>query len=106
MTSPSPATATNEELVEDLRLHAFDDCGGKEIPTHIANIAADRIAELASGHTALLRENEVLREALLTAQLLTVAHRKRVEDKLDAILQAITCTESRTGSESKPGEDG
>jgi hypothetical protein len=57
--------------------------------------AADRTA---SGHTALLRENKALREALLTAQLLTVAHRKRVEDKLDAILQAL--------SESKPGENG
>lgn len=33
-------------MIEALRLHAFDDCGGKDLPTHICNIAADMLAAL------------------------------------------------------------
>ena len=34
------------ELAQALRLHAFDDCGEKDVPTHLCNIAADAIIEL------------------------------------------------------------
>ena len=33
-------------MIEALRLHAFDDCGGKDLPTHICNIAADMMQAL------------------------------------------------------------
>lgn len=33
----------SEELEADLRRHALDDCGGRFVPTHVANIAADQL---------------------------------------------------------------
>jgi hypothetical protein len=35
-------------LVRDLRTHAYDDCGERDIPTHIGNIAADALTTLSS----------------------------------------------------------
>jgi hypothetical protein len=91
-TSPSSATDTDEDLVASIMaaIEAAPPSGGLSLT--YGQVERGVRAALA----ALLRENKVLREALLTAQLLTVAHRKRVEDKLDAILQAL----------GKPGENG
>jgi hypothetical protein len=104
----APSTVTGEELVGRLRylVGLVEEWGDQISDTDNISDYGDltfgdfrALYALASGHTALLRENKVLREALLTAQLLTVAHRKRVEDKLDAILQAL----ARTGSENPHG---
>ncbi len=38
--------ASVNSVIEALRLHAFDDCGGKDLPTHICNIAADMMQAL------------------------------------------------------------
>jgi hypothetical protein len=96
----APSAATDEGLVERVARRVY---ANVHHLMHVTGIEAQQAYEQAatsmleaSGHTALLRENKVLREALLTAQLLTVAHRKRVEDKLDAILQGL----------GKPGENG
>ena len=44
---PLPTNTENARLVHDLRLHALDDCDGQYLPTHVANIAANRLAELS-----------------------------------------------------------
>ena len=49
--------AAGQRLVLGLRTHAFDDCGEKELPTHIANVAADYIESLLA---ALERQREAL----------------------------------------------
>ena len=36
----------NLGIVESLRLHAYDNCGGKDVPTHVANQAAGEIERL------------------------------------------------------------
>lgn len=49
-----------DDIVVALRLHAFDDCGERDIPTHIANIAADEIerlrAALQQSRSAVIEE--------------------------------------------------
>lgn len=47
----APADPDDARLVHDLRLHALDDCDGEYLPTHIANIAANRLAELSGSTT-------------------------------------------------------
>ena len=51
-----------QDIVEALRLHAFDDCGERDLPTHVANIAADEIerlrAALQQSRAAILAELE------------------------------------------------
>lgn len=54
-------TAMNKDeiagLVRDLRTHAYDDCGGRDISTHIGNQAADDL-------TTLFARVETLEDAL------------------------------------------
>ena len=49
-----------QDIVEALRLHAFDDCGERDLPTHVANIAADEIerlrAALQQSRSAVVKE--------------------------------------------------
>ncbi len=47
-----------EQMVAALRLHAFDDCGERDMPTHIGNVAADMLAQVAA-------ERDRLREVLV-----------------------------------------
>jgi hypothetical protein len=50
----------NDELIAALQLHAFDDCGGLDIPTHVCNIAAQALAADAARIAEL--EVEVARQ--------------------------------------------
>lgn len=63
---------TASEIIEALRLHAFDDCGEQVVPEHLCNIAAEFIA-------ASQAEIERLREALQAADYLV--------DRLQACLR-------------------
>lgn len=55
------STGDDAGLVEELRLHAYDDCGHQEPPpTHIAMLAAAAILSLTARNKAL---EEALREA-------------------------------------------
>ncbi len=53
-------TDLRENLVEDLRRHAFDDCGGfaKIIDGHIATEAAETIIRLTAQNAALMAERD------------------------------------------------
>ena len=46
-----------QQMIAALRLHAFDDCGERPLPTHLCNVAADFMEKLQA-------ENEALREEL------------------------------------------
>ena len=79
-------------VIEALRLHAFDDCGGKDLPTHICNIAADIIAALralptvSDGWEDIARMRNAL-EAIRDGSKEIVEHHKGME--LDATDRAI-----------------
>lgn len=49
-------------LIRDLRTHAYDDCGERDIPTHIGNQAADALTTLSARvetlEAALIAEHE------------------------------------------------
>lgn len=63
----------SSELIEALRLHAFDDSGEQDLPTHVANIAADALATHAATITQLQAElaearNQALEDAAQEAE--------------------------------------
>lgn len=43
---PNPIIQEAERIVADLRTHAFDDCGEKDVATHVGNVAANLITDL------------------------------------------------------------
>ncbi len=45
--TPLDLDARARDMITALRTHAFDDCGERDIPTHVANLAADLIEALA-----------------------------------------------------------
>lgn len=49
------------QLIAGLRTHAYDDCGGIELPTHICNVAATLIRSLQATLDSLA-EREVWRD--------------------------------------------
>lgn len=48
-------------LIEALRLHAHDDCGGQDLPTHVCNIAATGLETLTRENAELFAQIEQLK---------------------------------------------
>jgi predicted component of type VI protein secretion system len=106
---PSPSTVTDEGLVERLnKLKRLEDdvrhYSGNEASGYaeIARRKAELFDELASGHTALLREIEVLREAATNARdmfrFYELEHRakaEKIEEGSDTIAQGRRAKERR-----------
>lgn len=57
-------------LAEALRTHAYDDCRGRDVPTHIANIGAHWLLSLLAEIEALRAENDMANARLAAADML------------------------------------
>ncbi len=66
-------------LIRDLRTHAYDDCGERDIPTHIGNQAADALTALSARVETLKAE---IRRYVGVHGVLTEADRIRLKTAL------------------------